>query len=78
MLCLPVPTRFLAPKWIAQRKGLPLPATDQEQTNYQSNQNNKAMHSLKRKVALITGSGRGKAIVERFARLGAYNVLTPA
>ncbi|CAA9238006.1 MAG: hypothetical protein AVDCRST_MAG56-1291 [uncultured Cytophagales bacterium] len=56
---------------------MPLPATDQGQTNDQSNQNNKAMHSLRSKVALITGSGRGKAIAERIAEPGADMMRTP-
>jgi hypothetical protein len=56
---------------------LPFPATDQGKTNYQFNQNNQAMHSLTRKVAMITGSGRGKATAEPFAEPGAGRMLTP-
>jgi hypothetical protein len=63
---------------MAGSKGLPLPATDGGQTNDQFNQNNKAMHSLRSKAALVTGSGRDKAIAERIAEPGADMMLTPA
>jgi hypothetical protein len=68
----------LAPKWKTESKGLSLPATNPGQTHFQSNQNNKAMHSLRSKAALITGSGRAKAIAERFTGPRADSMLTPA